>query len=179
MLDGQHYSENLLYWIGQSSADDGRIGDKIYIKNIAFKFNTYDLPTNTSGSRIFFKAYIIKCRDAIRSGSFAPSLTATALPAIVKSGTVATNAFEDTERFTFVKKKSFSLPYEQIANQGRWLQTGMTLSLNKNIQYDGDNSGYVRNSNYYFVIVQQAIGNVVAAANVGFDVNVKITYKDI
>lgn len=178
-FDATHYFENILYWIGQGTSDEQRIGDRIYVKNISFKFNITDDPATTSGSKIFIKVYIMKARDATRVGTGSPAWGPWTPSNIVKSGYVATNAWLDTERQTFIKKKSLSLPYEQIGNQGRWLQTGMSFNMNKNIQYDGDNAGYIRNGNYYLVMVQQGVGNSPIAPNINVQVNCKITYKDI
>jgi len=178
-IDNLPSYENLFYWIGQGSGDAQRIGDKIYVKSVTMKFNITSIEANASDSDLKLKMWIVKARDTTRSGTLGPSFGTWTATGLLKQGNNYTNAIMDTERQTFVKTKKCTLPYNQIANVARWKQFTWTWKVNKNIQYDGDNSGYIKTGQYYLMYAVQNIGNSAGLPIVNMNVDVDISYKDL
>lgn len=177
-LDNTPYYENLNYWISQGVGDMQRIGDKIYVKSITFKFNLLDNPAIVSDGPIHMKIWLIESPNKEHAGILAPTFSAWGGPSILKLGNNYTQADMNTEMYSFIKTKKVTFAENNLSGTQRWKQVSMTHRVNGNWRYDGDNSGYRKNKQLYmFYAVQNSGAGIGNLLNVTCEV--KISFKDL
>lgn len=180
---------NLVYWIGQGTDDHTRIGDKIQLRGIKFRASIVPaLPSQGPAVTPYpFQVRFVcfKKKANFSSGLTGPSFSTNIRPDTV-GGTGLTEII-DTEKCVVV----FDKIYNGTVNTNLASPTGSTSvdaypyvfinhywKINKDLQFEGDNSGYAKGWNYYFAFYPSWPGTTVGSTHYA-EFNTCTYYKDI
>lgn len=154
------YNFNPLYAIGQGTGDDQRIGDKIFVKGFRMKMRV--LSTGSLQSPVYARIFLFKSNARTAGGSALNGYQrwfTSSEPAIKLSNGHAASAIYDTEKNPIIWQKTYKMNFNSMAGgttssaSSRELNIDKYFSMNKSIQFDANNSGYLKYQNYYFGLV--------------------------
>jgi len=180
---------NLIYWIGQGTDDHTRIGDKIQLRGIKFRASIVPaLPSQgaaTSAYPFQVRFVCFKKKANAHSGTTGPSFSENIKPDTI-GGTGLTEII-DTEKCTVVFDKIYNGTTNLHLNNPA---ANLTVSqypyvfidhywkINKNLQFEGDNSGYAKGWNYYFAFYPSWPATLESSTHYA-EFNTCTYYKDI
>lgn len=178
-LNVQFYAWNVFYNIGQGTGDNNRIGDKIQAKYAQIRMNVFPGGLASSEQQTTVRVLVVHSRFQASNGTLPVTWQLWSGDPVIKSGT-AINGFVDTEKFTVVSDRRYQInPLNNTnARPDRYINVNIPLK-NKSIQYNGDNSGYLKWKNMYVMVALYNRGNTITSTDVNIAASFRLMFKDL
>lgn len=166
---------NLFYDLTQGIADNNRIGDRIRSQSIQLRVNFFENNSVPAATPSDIRVVVFWAKERVNNALGPNTWLGTSL---IKPGAgTALNGFIDTDKFQVVK----DIKYHYNPNQTSTVTNHyhrINIPINKQIQYDSENGGYLKFKNLYVWWVSynqnNASGNGITA-----QWTMRHTYKDI
>lgn len=171
-LDNSWNAQNLIYPIAQGSNAENVIGEKMFLKNIRFKGWAAIANGSTTTATRIARMVVFATKKALTNSSV---LITTSDLCRTGGLNYAPAAHIDLHKVDVLYDNAFELT-PGIANQSVTRHFDINVPINKTVFFDADNSGYLKNKNYYMAIVGYD-GNGVNAP-VQFTYNFAVNFKD-
>lgn len=172
-VDGVWVANNLTFPIGQGSTGEDVIGEKIYLKSINIRGNIY-LANQNSGATTISRMVVFRSKQNLTTGTTA--ITATDL---VRSP-ASTNPQQhhiDLHKVDLLYDTTFAMT--PVVANGQVVQQpfSFTIPINKTHYFDSDNSGLLKDKQYYFAFV--AYNGIIVSPAAGCTITVAVNFKDL
>lgn len=144
-LDDNYVAQNLIYPISQGAGSENIVGEKMFLKNIRLKgFMQINQPNATTTTRC---ARIIVFATKKQLTNSQTIITDTDL---VRTGGASSSLCEhvDLHKVDLLYDNTWTLT-QNLANQIETIPFNINIPINKTVYFDADNSGYLKNKNYY------------------------------
>lgn len=172
-VDGVWSASNLTFPIGQGSTAEDVVGEKIFIKSINVRGNIY-LQNANNGATTITRLVVFRSKQNLTTGTAA--ITSTDL---VRSP-VATNPQQhhiDLHKVDLLYDTTFSLTPEIANAQVMQQPFSFTIPVNKTHYFDSDNSGLLKDKQYYMAFV--GYNGIIVSSPAGCTFTVAVNFKDM
>ena len=170
------YALNLNYFLAQGSTSETIVGEKFFLKNIYLKGRFYSYNTASPGnSPLHCRLMVIRTKKALTNTFASQTISDIFRGSAVE---VATTGFPDLHKIDVIKDVHFRVPQATIGTSGTSTSFTHNLKINKTLFTDTDNSGYLKDKNYYIIATCYKADN--PAVNVGaLRVQWALNFKDV
>lgn len=173
-LDGEWRVQNLIFNIPQTGTAEGVIGEKLFITNMRFRATVgLQQPSLAGLPTRYGRVVIFKTKKPLTNSSIA--ITATDLVRAPAS-TLTLNNHIDLHKVTLLRDFTFKMPLQNTAGQLVLQQFDFNIPVNKTEYFDADNSGYLKNMNYYLAYTAYDGNGVAQVAPMSYQYSVN--FKD-
>lgn len=168
---------NLVYNISQGTAKDDVVGLKYHIKNIRFNGYIY----NTASANINFNgaARIIVFRDKVKLTSSASTLSPSDLFRVAGTNAYyAMTGHVDLRKVDLLHDETILLT--QPTDTARIsVPVRFNIPINKTVNMDTDNSGWLKDKNFYMAFLYYTGEGDIAAASFGLIGDYSVNFTDL
>lgn len=164
---------NLNFALAVGDGNENRIGTKIHITNIRVRGLVYS--NNATTTTKIARVLLIKTSEALTN----TTNTAITNSLVFRTGTtgVVSNAHVDMKKVTLLHDERMEMTptYGAVSPQTMLMPYDFNIVLNKPEVYKSDAAGYLKNGNYYLILVAY---DGSTGACIGFNNAVSINFKD-
>lgn len=168
---------NIVYNISQGTAKDDIVGLKLHIKNIRFKgyiYNTAAANLNYNGA-----ARILVFRDKVKLTSSSATLSASDLFRVAGTNLYyAMTGHVDLKKVDLLLDKTIELVQPHTTARVSW-PVDFNIPINKTVTYDTDNSGWLKDKNYYMAFCYYTGEGDIASASFGLIGDYSVNFTDL
>lgn len=146
LLDNTTYATNLIYGMSQGTTAETYIGEKIHLQSIRLKGFLYT--SITSANTKMFRITVIRTKKALTSSSSFAAITGTD---VYRPYSFIPQAHVDLHKVDSLYDRIYTLQ-PQISSGVVQQPFDIRVKINRKETWDADNSGYLKNKNYYLVV---------------------------
>lgn len=163
-FDDAVYAQNLNFFLAQGISSEQIVGEKFYMKNIHIKGSFSNINSSISGNgTLTWRLAIIRTKKALTSST----LQITGTDVFRNSTTqIASLGMIDLHKVDLIYDKIHTISQPNISNANQNVPFDINVQINKTHFLDLDNSGYLKDKNYYLVSSCHKADGV--AQNTGF-----------
>lgn len=170
-LDTIYNVQNLIFPIAQGLSAENIIGEKLHILNMRIRLNMF----TTNNSNNITKYARVVC-FAIKKPLTNTNTTITASEIFrVPLGANPTQHHVDLHKVDLLYDNVFTL-VPQVAAQTVQRFVQIPININKSVTFESDNSGYLKNKNYYLAVMGQDGSSI--SSPVTFTYTYSVNFKD-
>lgn len=171
------YAHNIMFPIAQGSNSENVIGEKFFLKNIRLRgLLQSSNGTTPSNEKLFVRLALIRTKKNLTAS--ASSITSTDVYRAPVSTYIASQAFLDLHKIDVVCERKFTVEQPQFDAISTGTAFDINCQINKTLFFDQDNSGYLKDKNYYVIFTCHKSGG--ASATIGtIRYQYMINYKDV
>lgn len=153
------YAQNINFFLAQGDTSESIDGEKFMLKNIYMKASIIKHNNSTATNEdLTFRVMLIRTKKALTNTS-----TIITYSDVFRgsSDRLASKGFVDLHKVDLLYDKTFHFSQPNQANT--FAQKAITINkkINKNLLFDTDNGGYLKDKNYYLIYTAHTPNNTV------------------
>lgn len=173
-IDSQWGVANLSFPIGQGDTAEDVIGEKIFLKNIRMRCD-FTTQNNNVGQTTVFRAIVFRSKNTITTGTAALVPVTTQLMRAPITGSISAQQV-DLHKVDLLYDQTFTLTPDVANAQVMRHHWDFNLPINRTHYFDTDNSGILKDKQYYFAFVAQNGG--IPSPGI-LEASVAVNFKDM